>query len=111
MGFQQKILSNKNQITLISGILIAIGFIAHFGFSNVTVFNTTFIIACILGVALIAIQAYQALKVTVISIDVLVTIAVVGAFFIQNYEVSAIVPFLCLFGSWIAARTITSTHS
>ena len=111
MGFQQKVLSNKNQITLISGILIVIGFIAHFGFSNAAVFNTTFIIASILGVAPIAIQAYQALKVKVISIDVLVTIAVIGAFFIQNYEESAIVTFLFLFGSWLEARTLNSTRS
>jgi len=111
MGFQQKVLSNKNQITLISGILIVIGFIAHFGFSNVAVFNTTFIIASILGVAPIAIQAYQALKVKVISIDVLVTIAVIGAFLIQNYEESAIVTFLFLFGSWLEARTLDSTRS
>lgn len=34
MGFQQKILSSKNQITLISGILIVIGFIARLGFGN-----------------------------------------------------------------------------
>jgi Cd2+/Zn2+-exporting ATPase len=111
MGFQQKVLSNKNQITLISGILIAIGFIAHFGFSNAAVFNTTFIIASILGVAPIAIQAYQALKVKVISIDVLVTIAVIGAFLIQNYEESAIVTFLFLFGGWLEARTLNSTRS
>ena len=111
MGFQQKVLNNKNQITLISGILIVIGFIAHFGFSNAAVFNTTFIIASILGVAPIAIQAYQALKVKVISIDVLVTIAVIGAFLIQNYEESAIVTFLFLFGGWLEARTLNSTRS
>ena len=111
MGFQQKILSSKNKITLISGILIVIGFIAHFGFSNAAVFNTTFIIASILGVAPIAIQAYQALKVKVISIDVLVTIAVIGAFLIQNYEESAIVTFLFLFGGWLEARTLNSTRS
>ena len=111
MGFQQKILSSKNKITLISGILIFIGFIAHFGFSNAAVFNTTFIIASILGVAPIAIQAYQALKVKVISIDVLVTIAVIGAFLIQNYEESAIVTFLFLFGGWLEARTLNSTRS
>src|SRR5690625_2385768 len=111
MNFQQRVLSNKNIITLISGILIVIGFIAHFGFSNVAVFNTTFIIASILGVAPIAIQAYQALKVKVISIDVLVTIAVIGAFLIQNYEESAIVTFLFLFGGWLEARTLNSTRS
>ncbi|HIZ70760.1 MAG TPA: heavy metal translocating P-type ATPase [Candidatus Atopostipes pullistercoris] len=111
MGFQQKILSSKNKITLISGILIVIGFIAHFGFGNTQVFNIAFIIASILGVAPIAIQAFGALKVKVISIDVLVTIAVIGAFLIQNYEESAIVTFLFLFGSWLEARTLNSTRS
>ena len=111
MGFQQKILRSKNQITLISGILIVIGFIAHFGFGNTQVFNIAFIIASILGVAPIAIQAFGALKVKVISIDVLVTIAVIGAFLIQNYEESAIVTFLFLFGSWLEARTLNSTRS
>ena len=111
MGFQQKVLRSKNQITLISGILIVIGFIAHFGFGNTQVFNIAFIIASILGVAPIAIQAYGALKVKVISIDVLVTIAVIGAFLIQNYEESAIVTFLFLFGSWLEARTLNSTRS
>ena len=108
---QQKILRSKNQITFVSGILIAIGFIAHFGFNNVQIFNIAFIIASIFGVAPIAIQAYQALKVKVISIDVLVTIAVIGAFMIQNYEESAIVTFLFLFGSWLEARTLNSTRS
>lgn len=111
MGFQQKILSSKNKITLISGILIVIGFIAHFGFGNTQVFNIAFIIASILGVAPIAIQAFGALKVKVVSIDVLVTIAVIGAFLIQNYEESAIVTFLFLFGSWLEARTLDSTRS
>ena len=111
MGFQQKILSSKNKITLISGILIVIGFIAHFGFGNTQVFNIAFIIASILGVAPIAIQAFGALKVKVISIDVLVTIAVIGALLIQNYEESAIVTFLFLFGSWLEARTLNSTRS
>ena len=108
---QQKILRSKNQITVVSGILIAIGFIAHFGFNNAQIFNSAFIIASIIGVAPIAIQAYQALKVKVISIDVLVTIAVIGAFMIQNYEESAIVTFLFLFGSWLEARTLNSTRS
>ncbi|AQS53439.1 putative cadmium-transporting ATPase [Jeotgalibaca dankookensis] len=94
-----------------SRILIVIGFIAHFGFGNTQVFNIAFIIASILGVAPIAIQAFGALKVKVISIDVLVTIAVIGAFLIQNYEESAIVTFLFLFGSWLEARTLNSTRS
>lgn len=108
---QRLILSSKNKITLVSGILIIIGFIAHLGFQNTLIFNTSFIIASIIGVAPIAIQAYQALKVKVISIDVLVTIAVIGAFIIQNYEESAIVTFLFLFGSYLEQRTLNKTRS
>src|SRR5699024_2146796 len=59
----------------------------------------------------IAIQAYQALKVKVVSIDVLVTIAVIGAVLIQNYEESAIVTFLFLFGGYLEQRTLNKTRS
>ena len=68
-------------------------------------------IASILGVTPIAIQAYQALRVKVVSIDVLVTIAVVGAFFIKNFEESAIVTFLFLFGAYLEQRTLNKTRS
>ncbi|WP_062353461.1 heavy metal translocating P-type ATPase [Bacillus kwashiorkori] len=108
---QRFILSRKNQITLISAILIAFGFFARFVLDNSTIFNGSLIIASIFGVAPIAIQAYQALKVKVVSIDVLVTIAVTGALIIQNYEESAIVTFLFLFGSFLEQRTLNKTRS
>ncbi|SHN26300.1 heavy metal translocating P-type ATPase [Gracilibacillus kekensis] len=108
---QKFILSKKNFITLISAILIALGFLGRFGLENNLLFNGSLIIASILGVAPIAIQAYQALKVKVVSIDVLVTIAVIGAVLIQNYEESAIVTFLFLFGSYLEQRTLNKTRS
>ena len=108
---QKFILSQKNQITFISGVLIIMGFIAHFAFGNEELFNTAFILASLLGVLPIVLQAISALKVKVVSIDLLVTIAVVGAFFIQNYEESAIVTFLFLFGAWLEARTLDQTRS
>ena len=108
---QRFILSNKNHITLISAILIAIGFTSELGFKNEVVAIWSLAIASILGVAPIAIQAYQALKVKVVSIDVLVTIAVVGAFIIKNFEESAIVTFLFLFGSFLEQRTLNKTRS
>ena len=69
------------------------------------------VIASILGLAPIAIQAYQALRVKVVSIDVLVTIAVIGAFLIKNLEESAIVTFLFLFGAYLEQRTLNKTRS
>lgn len=108
---QQYILSKKNQITLISGILIAVGFFSHFALGNAFLAEWSLIIASIFGVAPIAIQAYQALKVKVVSIDVLVTIAVIGAFLIQNFEESAVVTFLFLFGHYLEQRTLNQTRS
>lgn len=108
---QRYILSKKNSITLISAILIALAFFGRFSLDNMAIFNWSLIIASILGVAPIAIQAFQALKVKVVSIDVLVTIAVIGAVLIQNYEESAIVTFLFLFGSYLEQRTLNKTRS
>lgn len=108
---QHNILKHKNKITSISGLLIALALIAHFIFANTIISNSAFIIASILGVTPISLQAYQAMKVKVVSIDVLVTIAVIGALFIQNYEESAIVTFLFLFGSYLEQRTLNQTRS
>src|SRR5690625_1774313 len=108
---QRYILGKKNQITLINAILIIFGFFGRFVLDNIVIFNWSLIIASIIGIAPIAIQAYQALKVKVVSIDVLVTIAVIGAVLIQNYEESAIVTFLFLFGAYLEQRTLNKTRS
>ncbi|MGO1370094.1 MAG: heavy metal translocating P-type ATPase [Senegalia sp. (in: firmicutes)] len=108
---QRYIFKNKNKIMLLSGILIATAFLSKWTVSNMLIFKWALIIASILGTIPIALQAYQALRVKVVSIDVLVTIAVVGAFLIQNYEESAIVTFLFLFGAYLELRTLNQTRS
>jgi len=104
-------LSRKKLITLLCGILIITAFISKLGFGKVEIFMWALVISSIIGVAPIAIQAYQALKVKVVSIDVLVTIAVLGAFLIRNLEESAIVTFLFLFGAFLEQRTLNKTRS
>src|SRR5574344_2161073 len=111
MNMQKFILGRKNHITIVSAILIIIAFVSKLGFENEQIAIWALIIASILGVAPIVIQAYQALKVKVVSIDVLVTIAVAGAFLIQNFEESAIVTFLFLFGAFLEQRTLNKTRS
>jgi len=108
---QLYILRNKNKIVLSSGVLIVLGFLSKWTMGNLALFEGALIIASLFGVAPIAIQAYQALKVKVVSIDVLVTIAVVGAFLIRNYEEAAIVTFLFLFGAFLEQRTLNKTRS
>lgn len=108
---QRLILKNKNQIALINGVLIASGFLAKWTISNMVIFEWSLILASILGALPIIIQAYQSLRVKVVSIDVLVTIAVIGAFLIQNFEEAAIVTFLFLFGAYLEQRTLNKTRS
>ena len=105
---QRFILRKKNNIALIGAILIVFAFVCELGFKQSQIANVSLIIASILGAAPIAIQAYQALKVKVVSIDVLVTVAVTGAFIIRNF--TAIVTFLFLFGAYLEQRTLTKTR-
>lgn len=108
---QRWIFRQKNKITIISAILILMGFLSRFGFNYEPGATLALVIASILGLTPIAIQAYQALRVKVVSIDVLVTIAVVGAFAIKNFDESAIVTFLFLFGAFLEQRTLNKTRS
>lgn len=108
---QRLILKSKRKITLISGILVAAAYLLHYLFQKENVAQVLMLIASIIGVLPIALQAYQALLVKVISIDVLVTIAVIGAFIIGNYEESAVVTFLFLFGDYLELRTLNKTRS
>lgn len=108
---QKQIMSHKKQIALVNGILVVVGFGAHFLLHNEPLEVGAFVLASILGVLPIALQAYQALRVRVVSIDLLVTIAVIGAFAIQNFEESAVVTFLFLFGAYLEQRTLNQTRS
>ena len=108
---QRYILGKKNQIAAIGGFLIIVGFIGKLGLKNEEIALFSMVAASLLGIAPIAIQAYQALRVKVVSIDVLVTVAVGGAFMISNFEESAIVTFLFLFGAYLEQRTLNKTRS
>ncbi len=108
---QRFILSKKNEITLISAILLVIGYFSRFVLKNTGITDVAFFITGVIGFLPIVIQAYQAVRVKVISIDLLVTIAVIGAFYIGVYEEAAVVTFLFLFGAFLEQRTLNKTRS
>jgi len=108
---QRLILRNKRPITLISAILVSGAYTSHYLLHQEPAAQVMMLIASVIGVLPIALQAYQALRVKVVSIDVLVTIAVVGALIIGNYEESAVVTFLFLFGDYLELRTLNKTRS
>lgn len=107
---QVKILKNKNSITLLTLVFIVLAFFCKWAMGNDFLYTAALVIASLLGVTPIVIQAYQSLRVKVISIDLLVSIAVIGAFLIQNFEESAIVTFLFLFGGYLEQRTLSKTR-
>ena len=108
---QSFILRHKPQLTIISGALIAAGLVARFALHSQPAYATAFIAASVVGALPILIQAVQALRVRVLSIDVLVSIAVFGAFLIGSWDESAIVTFLFLVGGQIERYTLNQTRS
>lgn len=106
----KKINRYKNQITLLSGILIALGFILNLmGYSNLK--DMAYVAATVIASVPIVIKALQALSMKAFSIELLVSIAVVGALYINEYIESAVVTFLFLFGAYLEARTLEKTRS
>ena len=109
MMYQKEIIAHKKAITFVSGFFIVVAIAAKVLFHQMTVYDSGMALASIFGAAPIAIQAYQAAKVKVISIDLLVTIAVVGAFIIGEYNEER--PGICwnVLGKWHAKnRSATS---
>ena len=108
---QKWLMKNRNRLTAIAGILIVLAFAAKWLFNSETAESGLLLAASLIGGFPIAASAWQALKVKVISIDLLVTLAILGAFVIQEFEESAIVAFLFLFGAYLEQKTLAKTRS
>ncbi|MCT3561163.1 cation-transporting P-type ATPase, partial [Lentilactobacillus buchneri] len=90
MKFQRYINQHTNQITLITAILIGVGLLGKVVDSDM-IYTVSFIAASIISAVPIVLRAVSALRFKTISIELLVSIAVIGAFIIGEYNESAIV--------------------
>ncbi|KAF0206763.1 MAG: Cd2+/Zn2+-exporting [Actinobacteria bacterium] len=89
-------------VVIVSGVLIALSWITGWEW---------LMVAAAVGAGYrIAITAVQALRVRHVSIDLLVTVAAVGALFIQNYWESAAVTFLFALGKGLEKATLNKTR-
>lgn len=96
----------KNFFTLLTFIFIVLAFIV-----GGTGKDALLIVATVIAGIPISVKAYQALRLRVFSIELLVTIAVIGALFIGEYVESAVVTFLFMFGDYLEGRTLQKTRS
>ncbi|TDL36072.1 heavy metal translocating P-type ATPase [Macrococcoides bohemicum] len=108
---QRFIMKSKDYIMVLCGTLIVVGLIAEFVLKVQLISEILLGLASILAVSPILIQGYHSLRVKVISIDVLVSVAVLGALLIRNFEEAAIVSFLFLLGAFLEKRTLKKTRS
>ena len=99
-----------SQITALTGFLLAVAIGLHFsGFHEWR--QGVLIAATVIAGAPISWKAIKALRMKAFSIELLVTIAVIGALFIGEYVESAAVTFLFLFGAFLEVRTLEKTRS
>ena len=110
----KSIFSNLQQrrkiLTIASGSLIAIAFSADYFFDWRAVYNIAMIAAALIAGWDIAARAFVSLRNRYISIELLVTIATLGALWIGEYWEAAAVTFLFIFGAYLEARTLGQTR-
>jgi len=111
MKFQQFLTKHTNQITLVTGVLIVLGYLSKFLVNSILGYQVILAAASIIAVIPIAVRAWSALINKVFSIELLVSIAVIGAFIIGEFNESAIVTFLFLFGSYLESKTLQKTRN
>ncbi|MBU2487404.1 MAG: cation-translocating P-type ATPase [Alphaproteobacteria bacterium] len=97
-------------LTISSGSLIVIGLIARYGFGMIDLWWVLMVAAALLAGSDIAVRAWRALKVKHLSIELLVTVAAVGALVIGEVWESAAVTFLFMLGAWLEMRTMGQTR-
>jgi Cd2+/Zn2+-exporting ATPase len=99
----------KARIAAVSGALLLIALVLHLTDLGLAREIALFITAVIAGVPT-ALGAFRALRSKAFSIDLLVTIAVVGALIIGERVEAAVVSFLFVFGAWLEVRTLEKTR-
>ena len=98
-------------LALASGLLAAVGVASYFLGGPAALTDAFWLGAAVVAGSDVATRAFNALRNGSISIELLVTIAAVGAAFIGEYWESAAVTFLFVLGGYLEARTLARTRA
>jgi len=100
----------NSHIAGLTALLLLLAFILHLtGWTQWK--DYVLILSSLFAGYFIAIKAFNALRMKSFSIELLVTIAVIGALIIGEYVESAVVTFLFIFGAYLEGRTLEKTRS
>lgn len=103
--------SRRGMVVLVAGAAGIGGVASNFLGGPASLTSALWLFAAVVAGTEIALRAFAALRARTISIELLVTIAAVGALFIGEYWESAAVTFLFVLGGYMEARTLSRTRS
>lgn len=101
----------KNRLAVISGGFLLAALVTYLIRPGSLLQDSFLIIAAAVAGFPILLNAFQALRMKAFSIDMLVTIAVIGALIIGEYTEAAVVSFLFLFGHYLEGRSLDRTRT
>ena len=108
---QRFFIKYKRQILITITILLILAEIFKWVFKLTLLYQILMAVAGVIGVIPIILAAISSLKVKLISIDVLVSLAVIGAFIIGEFNEAAIVTWLFMLGEVLEDFTLKKTRS
>ncbi|HLW08393.1 MAG TPA: heavy metal translocating P-type ATPase, partial [Marinilabiliaceae bacterium] len=100
-----------NKIMYAAGILLIAALTTYLFNGSGMLLNLLLIIASLVAGYPTFLKAWQAARLKMFSIELLVTIAVIGALIIGEYVESAAVTFLFLFGAFLEGRSLNKARS
>lgn len=100
--FTKWIYRYEQTLTLVAFIAIVAGILIRIFLKDIAVMRDALLIfATAIAMLPIGLRAIQALRFKMFSIELLISIAVIGALFIGEFIEAAVVTFLFLFGSYL----------
>lgn len=108
---QRFFIKYKKQVLITITILLILAEVFKWAFKLILPYQILMAIAGVVGVIPIILTAVSSLKVKLISIDVLVSLAVIGAFIIGEFNEAAIVTWLFMLGEVLEDFTLKKTRS
>lgn len=108
---QRFFIKYKKQVLITITILLILAEVFKWSFRLTLTYQILMAIAGVVGVIPIILTAVSSLKVKLISIDVLVSLAVIGAFIIGEFNEAAIVTWLFMLGEVLEDFTLKKTRS